>query len=102
MNGDGTDTDGRAIGGDGGGDGGLLGAGREPVGGVFNVTAGDDFTCFQQYRSPHEEVTIGRVRIVCGGFRMQRKLGQLCGSDEGFLSQLLRLEGGCAERKRRD
>lgn len=84
MNGDGSDADGRAIDGDGGGDGGLLGAGGQPVGSVFDVAAGDDFACFQQYRSTHEEVTVGRVRIVCGGFRLQRKLGQFCGSDEGF------------------
>ena len=40
--GHGSDTDGWAVLRDGGGDGGLLGAGGEAVGGVFYVAAGDD------------------------------------------------------------
>lgn len=40
--GDGADADGRAVEGDGGGYGCLLGAGGEAVGGVFDVGAGDD------------------------------------------------------------
>lgn len=62
--GDGAKADGRAVLGDGAGDGRLLGAAGEAVGGVLNVAAGDDGTAGEQQRGADAEVTVGRVRVL--------------------------------------
>jgi hypothetical protein len=51
---------------DGGGDGGLLGADGEAVGGVFYVAAGDDGVGFvvEQERGAYAEVAVGGVGVV--------------------------------------
>ena len=52
---------------DGGGDGGLLGAGGEAVGGVFYVAAGDDSAVVEEDGCAHAEVAVGGVGIVSYG-----------------------------------
>lgn len=69
--GDGLDADRRAVEADGGGDGGLFGAGGEAEAGVFHVGAGDDvrgaiFADGDQQRSADAEVAVGRVRVLGG------------------------------------
>src|SRR5580693_5690715 len=46
---------------DGGGDGGLRGAGGEAVGGVFYVAAGDDGVVVEEDSGAHAEVAVGGV-----------------------------------------
>ncbi len=65
--GDGADAEVRAVESDGGGDGSLLGAGGEAVGGVFYVAAGDDGAVFEENSGAYAEVTIGGVGVLSGG-----------------------------------
>jgi len=64
--GDGADADRGAVLGDGGGDGVLLGAGGEAVGGVLDIRAGNDGTVRKQDSGADAEVAVGRVCVVCG------------------------------------
>jgi hypothetical protein len=61
---------------DGGGDGSLLGADGESVGGVFDVAAGDDSTVREQDSGTDAEVAVRRVRVVGDG---DGALLQVCG-----------------------
>ena len=74
--GDGADAHLGAAEADGGGDGGLLGADGEPVGGVFDVAAGDDSPVRKQDSSTDAEVAVGRVGVVGDG---DGALLQVCG-----------------------
>ena len=65
--GDGSNADGGTVLADGGGDGGLLGAGGEAVGGVFYVAAGDDSAVVEEDGCAHAEVAVGGVGIVSYG-----------------------------------
>ncbi len=62
---DGSDVDGGAVLADGGGDSGLLGAGGEPVGGVFDVAAGEDGSVVEEKSRAYAEVAVGGVGMVC-------------------------------------
>jgi hypothetical protein len=62
--GDRPDADAWAVQADGGGDGGLLGADGEAIGGVFDVAAGDDIAVGEQKRSSYAEVAVGSVGVV--------------------------------------
>jgi hypothetical protein len=61
---DGAEAYGGPVEGDGGGDGGLLGAGGEAVGGVFDVAAGDDVAVVEEERGADAEVAVGGVGVV--------------------------------------
>ena len=65
--GDGDETDGRAVLGDGPGDGALLRATGEAVGAIFDIASGDDGAVRKQECSADTKVTVGRVRMLCGG-----------------------------------
>lgn len=65
--GDGTDSDGWAMEGNSGGDGGLLGAGGEAVRGVFDVGAGDGLAAFKEDGGADAEVAVWGVGVT-GGF----------------------------------
>ena len=52
---------------DGGGDGGLLGAGGEAVGGVFDVAAGKDGSVVEEEGSAYSEVAVGGVGVIGDG-----------------------------------
>ena len=55
--------------GDGGSDGGLLGAGGEAVGGIFDVAAGDVGAVGEEEGGTYAETAVGRVgvfRCLCG------------------------------------
>ena len=52
---------------DGGGDGVLLGAGGEAVGGVFDVAAGNDVAVGEEQSGADAEVAVGSVGVVRGG-----------------------------------
>jgi len=54
--------------GDGGDDGGLLGAGGEAVGGVFDVAAGDDGSLIEEKGCADAEVAVGGVSVFGGGY----------------------------------
>ncbi len=62
---DGADTDGGSVEGDSGGDGGLLGAGGEAVGGVLDIAAGDDVAVLEEEGGAYAEVAVGSSRR-CG------------------------------------
>lgn len=90
--GDGANADGRAVERDCGSDGGLLGAGSETVGGVFDVGAGDDDAglipvCVQEDGRADLEMAVGRVGVA-GGFG-------------GALMESVDLDGGKLGRHRR-
>jgi hypothetical protein len=75
--GDGADTDAGAVEGDGGGDGGLLGAGGEAVGGVFDVAAGYDGTVREEDRGADAEVAVGGVGVMGHSGRVLLQTGDL-------------------------
>jgi len=79
--GDGADADFGAAEGDGRGDGGLFSTAGEPVGGVFDVAAGDDSTVCQQEGGADAEVTVGGVGVVCYGDGTLLEVGDLCGAE---------------------
>jgi hypothetical protein len=64
--GDGADADAGAVEAYGCSDGGLLGAGGEAVGGVFNVAAGDDGAVFEQDGCAYAEVTVRSIGVLGG------------------------------------
>jgi len=64
---DGADADCGAVEADGGGDGGLFGAGGEAVGGVFYVAAGDDGAVVEEDGGSDAEVAVGGVGVVRDG-----------------------------------
>ena len=74
---DGTDADGRAVLADGGGDGGLLGAGGETVGGVFYVAAGEDGSAFEEQGRAYSEVAVRGVGVVRDGDGALMEIGDL-------------------------
>ncbi len=80
---DGADADFGAELGDGRGDGGLLGAAGEAVRGVFDVAAGDDFSRFEEDGGAYEEMAVGGVGAVGGGFGLTGEVGELGGGDVG-------------------
>ena len=51
------------------GDGGLFGAAGEPVGGIFDVAAGDDSAVGEQERGADAEVAVRCVGVCGGGLR---------------------------------
>jgi len=57
---------GRAVEGDGGGNGILLGAGGEAVGGVFDVAAGDRGSVFEKNGGSYAEIAVGGVGVLGG------------------------------------
>ena len=65
--GDGADADCGAVEADGGGDGRLLGAGGEAVGGVFDVAAGDDDAVVEEDGGSDAEVAVRGVGVVRDG-----------------------------------
>ena len=67
SDGDGADADGWAVEGDGGGDGGLFGAGGEAIGGVLDIGSGDDLAGFEEDGGSYAEVAVRGVGVV-GGF----------------------------------
>ena len=77
--GDGAQTDARAVLGDGARDGTLLGATGEAVGAVFDVAAGDDRAVFEQQGRSDAEVRVGRVGVLGGGFGKRAELNALLG-----------------------
>lgn len=64
---DGADADVGAVEGDGGGDRGLLGAGGEAVGGVFDVAASDDVPVIEEESGADAEVAVGGVGVIGDG-----------------------------------
>jgi hypothetical protein len=82
--GDGADADGGAVETDGGGDGGLLGAGGETVGGVFYVAAGDDGAVRKQDSGAYAEVAVGGVGMVGDGGGALLQIGDLLRSEGGI------------------
>ena len=64
--GDGADADCGAEEGNGGSDGGLLGAGGKAVGGVFDVGSGDYLPGFEQESAANAEAAVGRVGVLGG------------------------------------
>ena len=60
---DGFEANSGAVEGDGGSDGGLLGASGESVGGVFNITADDDVSVFEEECGADAEVAVGGVGV---------------------------------------
>jgi hypothetical protein len=74
--GDGADADLGTEQADGGGDGGLFRADGEPVGGVFDVAAGDDSTVRKQDSRADAEVAVGCIGVVGDG---DGALLQVCG-----------------------
>ena len=86
--------------GDGAGDGGLLGAGGEAVGAVFDVAAGDDGAVGEQERGADAEVRVGRVGVLRGGggegaeggFLVRREGFELGGGRHGELPRISALE----------
>ncbi len=79
--GDGADADAGAVEGDGGGDGGLLGAGGEAVGGVFDVAAGYDGTVREEEGGADAEVAVGGVGVVGHGDGVLLQTGDLRGGE---------------------
>lgn len=67
--------------GDGGGDGGLLGAGGEAVGGVFDVAAGDDAAVLEEEGGADAEVAVRRVSVLRYGEGALVEVFDLCGGD---------------------
>ena len=63
-------------------DRGLFSACGEAVGGVFDVAAGDDLSCFQQDGGSNEEAAVGSVGAVGGGGGQTGEHGELGGGDE--------------------
>jgi hypothetical protein len=70
---DSANADSRAVLVDGRGDGGLLGAGGEAVGGVFDIAAGDDGAVFEENGCTDAEVAVWGVGVLgrCGGFLLK-------------------------------
>ncbi len=79
--GDGADAYAGTAKSDGSGDGGLFGAGGEPVGGVFDVATGDDSTVRQQEGGTDTEVAIGCIGVKRDGDGLLMEIGDLCGSE---------------------
>lgn len=61
---DSADANCRPMEGNGSGDGGLLGAGGEAVGAIFDVAAGDRGSVFEKDGSPYAEVAVGRISVL--------------------------------------
>jgi len=78
---DGADADAGAVERDGGCDGGLLGAGGEPIGGVFDVAAGDYSTVRQQEGGTDAKFAVGCVGVFGNGARTLLEIGDLCGGE---------------------
>jgi len=76
-NGDGADADCRAVEADGGGDGGLLGAGGEAIGGIFYIAAGDDAAVVEEDGGAYAKVAVGSVSVVRNGDRLLLKVSDL-------------------------
>ena len=95
--------------GDGGGDGGLLGAGGEAVGGVFDVAAGDDGAVCEEEGGADAEVAVGGVGVVGDGDGALLEVCDLCGETSWNRANpdsvvvwrhvMLRLSGGGDEGK---
>lgn len=88
---DGADSDAGAVLCDGGGDGVLLGAGGEAVGGVFDVAPGDDGTVRKQDSGTDAEVAVGCVGVV-----------RCCCCALLQVDDLMQCEGVCARIRRHD
>ena len=67
--------------GDSGGDGGLLGAGGEAVGGVLYIAAGDDVAVLEEEGGAYAEVAVGRVGVAGYGDCTLAEVFDLCGCD---------------------
>ena len=100
--GDGSDADRGAVEGDGRGNGGLLGAAGEAVGGVFDVGSGDDgavlpLVGLEQEGRADAEAAVGRVGVAggLGGAPVQGSDFGLGGRHRG-----MRLMGAGGEGKR--
>ena len=76
--GDGSDADCGTVEADCGGDGGLLGAGGESVGGVFYIAAGDDGSIVEEDGGAYAEVAVGGVGVVRDGGCLLLQVGDLC------------------------
>jgi hypothetical protein len=63
----GADADVGSVKGDGRGDGGLLGAGGEAVGGVFYVATGNDVAVVEEESGADAEVAVGGVGVIGDG-----------------------------------
>ena len=63
---DGADADSGAAQGDGGSDGGLLGAGGEAIGCILDIAAGNDGTIFKKKSCANPEVAVGGICVLCG------------------------------------
>ena len=74
----GADADGGAVLSNCGGDGGLLGTGREAVGGVFYIAAGDDGAVAEEDGGTYAEVAVGGVSVVCDGGGLLLEVSDLC------------------------
>ena len=94
MDGDGGDADGGAVEGDGGGDGILLSAGGEAVGGVFDVAADDGFAGFQPNGGTYVEAAVGGVGLMRRGFSEGEEGGEV-----GRERHELRVAGGVRRGK---
>jgi hypothetical protein len=97
---DGADADGGAVDGDGGGDGGLLGAGGEAVGGVFYVGSGDDLAGFEEDGRAYAEAAVRGVGVL-GGFGGSVVESGDFGGGEGGEHRGVRLSACGAEGKLR-
>ena len=97
---DGAEAEGGAVEGDGGGDGVLLGAGGEAVGGVLYVAAGDGAAVFEEEGRSHAEVAVRRVGVLSSGDGLPAEVFDLRWSevDRGLfrhdMSEAIRCGGG--------
>jgi len=98
--GDGEDADLWAVAGYGGGHGGLLGAGGEAEGGVFNVAAGDDGGVFsgEEEGCSYAEVAVGGVGVGGDGYGGFEEAGELgfCGCGVHAVSEATWVGAGVA------
>jgi len=83
--GDGANLDARSVPADRGDDGGLLGAGGQPIGCIFDVAAGDDLAVGEQQRRTHAKAAVGRVGVLGDLRSALAKIGDLfCGQAAGM------------------
>ena len=69
---------------DGGGDSGLLGAGGEPVRGVFDVAAGDDVVVVEEEGDADAEVAVWGIGVMGDGEGTLAEVFDLSRRDAGW------------------
>ena len=103
--GDGVNLDVGAIPANRSDDGGLLGAGGQPIGCVFDVATGDDLAVGKQQSRAHTKAAVGRVGVPGDlGCALAKVYDLLCGQTAGmgiFRHDEWRLPGAAADGKYR-